>query len=279
MGLYRLFLKFGGVYLLLLTILFACQIKQEQLKSPPGYDFSNRPKKVLDTDLFEISGIAWDHNKNHFAAIRDEDGTLFILDREHQDVTKEYKVIGKGDFEDVAFVNSVPYLMKSDGTIYKYSIDSSGEKASETEMGTLDLKGGADFESMYYDPGRRSLILLCKNCEIDDKKKVSAFAFNLDSNAFNTTPVYQIDVAAVEKLAPKKSTRLEPSAAAIHPVQQKLYIVSSGSRQLAIADLNGNVESVFVLAANYFPQPEGICFKQSGDMFITNEGVLGAASL
>src|SRR5206468_2971376 len=81
------------------------------------------------------------------------------------------------------------------------------------------------------------------------------------------------------KLSPQKSKKFQPSGAAIHPKLQKLFILSGVSRQLAITDLSGNVEGVYMLAPRMFPQAEGITFKANGDMYISNEGGKGRATL
>jgi uncharacterized protein YjiK len=83
----------------------------------------------------------------------------------------------------------------------------------------------------------------------------------------------------VKSLAPKKTSKLQPSAAAIHPVLNKLFIVSSASNQLVIADRDGNVEGVYVLAQKLFPQPEGITFNKKGDMYISNESLTSKGTL
>jgi len=258
----------------------SCRRKTEVLKSPPGYDFSMMERTKLDLALREVSGIAWDHVKNEFAIVCDERGRVYYLDRETKIIRTQLDFAKKGDYEDIAFVNSVPYILQSDGLIVRCDVDSAGN-ISGTEIGKLDIEGSADFETIYYDPGRKALIIMCKNCGMDEKKKISAFAYYLDSTGFNKEPVFQIDVAAVESRAPQKTSRPEPSGASINPVQQKLYILSSASNQLIITDLNGNVENVFVLASgdDFFKQPEGICFKQSGDMYITNEGITGSPTL
>lgn len=273
-------LKCGLFLTMLILLLESCRRKAEVLKSPPGYDFSKMERKKLDLKLREVSGIAWDHVKNEFAVVCDEKGRVYFLDRENKLITRQFDFAKKGDYEDIAFVNSVPYILRSDGLIVRCEVDSAGN-FSGTEIGKLDIEGSSDFETLYYDPGRKALIIMCKNCGMDEKKKISAFAYYLDSAGFNKKPVFQIDVAAVESKAPQETSRPEPSGASINPVQQKLYILSSASNQLIITDLNGNVENVFVLAAgdDFFKQPEGICFKQNGDMYITNEGITGSPTL
>jgi len=147
------------------------------------------------------------------------------------------------------------------------------------EMGKIGLEGSVDFETMYYDSTRRALILICKNCKVDDKATVSAFAYYVDSIGFDTKPVYTIDAAQVEKLAPKETSKLQPSAARINPRMNKLFIISSAANLLVVADLNGKVESVHRLAPKLFPQPEGLTFNKTGDMYISNEGVTSKATI
>ena len=77
----------------------------------------------------------------------------------------------------------------------------------------------------------------------------------------------------------KKTSKFQPSAAGIHPILNKLFIISSASSQLVICDLNGNPESVSELGENLFPQPEGLTFKRNGDMYISNEGVTSRSTI
>ncbi|MBK7561703.1 MAG: SdiA-regulated domain-containing protein [Chitinophagaceae bacterium] len=165
----------------------------------------------------------------------------------------------------------MPYILRSDGMITKIIKDSAGVRG--VEAGKIGLSGTNDFEAMYADTARKALIIICKNCKMDAKTAVSAFAFYPDSTGFVNNPVFTIDAAEVEKLAPHKTSKLQPSAAGIHPVLKKLFMISSASNLLVIADLDGNVESVFELGKKMFPQPEGLTFKPNGDMYISNEGV------
>lgn len=258
-------------FLLSMTIA-GCKQKKIILKSPPHYNFSEVFENKLDLKLKEISGLTWDTNKDEFIAHYDESGKLFFLDRENKGIKSEAVFAGKGDYEDVALVGDVPYILRSDGVVTKFIRDSTN-KAYGEEVGKLTIAGPNDFEAMYYDSSRKALVLICKNCEMDDKASVSAFAFYLDSIGFDNKPLFRIDANAIAAMAPKKTSKFQPSAAAIHPVLNKLFIISSASNLLVIADLNGKPESVYALSKKLFPQPEGLTFKSKGDMYISNEGV------
>jgi uncharacterized protein YjiK len=274
--LFKHFLKIGLISIISFVFIISCHRKRETLKSPPHYDFSAPEVTKLDVKLREISGIAWETIKNRFLAINDESGKLFLINRETKDIDSIYSFGGKGDYEDIAIANGIPYILRSDGVITKFNMDSA---VSVSQSEKLNIKGSVDFETLYHDPDRGALIMLCKNCTIDGKDKVNAYAYYLDSTGFDTQPVFQVDVDSVKKMAPRQTSRLQPSGAAINPQQQKLYILSSASNQLVITDLNGKVEGVYVLSKRLFPQPEGICFRANGDMYISNEGGNGKATL
>ncbi len=275
-------LKPGGVWpviaLVLLLTAGSCRSRVRKLKSPPHYAFSEVFTDKLDLRLQEISGITWDSKSNVFLANNDESGKLFFLEKESKSITSEYVFGNTGDYEDVALYNGTPYILRSDGMITKFVRDSSG-KGYGVEAGKISLTGTNDFETLYYDAGRKALVLLCKNCKSDDENTVSAYAFYPDSIGFDSKPLYRIDTREVEKLSPFKTVKLQPSAAAIHPILHKLFILSSASSQLVITDTDGQVESVFKLSKKLFPQPEGITFKQNGDMYISNEGLQSKGTL
>jgi uncharacterized protein YjiK len=262
----------------MMVVIHGCKRKSRILKSPPHYNFSTPLTDKLDLKLQEISGITWDSKNNVFLAVDDGSDKLFFLDKDTRIIIAESVFGDIDDYEDVAILNGIIYVLRSDGMITKIVKDSTG-KAIGMEAGKIGLSGTNDFETMYSDTARNALILICKNCKSDDARTVSAFAFYPDSIGFDNKPLYTIDAAKIEQLSPFKTSKFQPSAAAIHPVLQKLFILSSASNQLGITDLNGKVESVYKLSPKLFPQPEGITFRSNGDMYISNEGVNTKATL
>jgi len=229
---------------LFLFMMFSCKPKKFVYKSPPHYDFSKSFTDRLDLKLQEISGVIWDNHRDEFIAHNDEKGIIFYLDRDTKGIKKEFKFSAeKGDYEDIAMAKGDVYVLRSDGMLFRIVTDSTG-KQNTFDVGKLETSGKNDFETLYYDPDRRALILMCKNCGSDDKKVVSAYAYYPDSIGFVNKPLYSIDVAKVAELSPRVTSRFQPSAARIHPVLKKLFILSSASNQLIIADMNVNVEGV-----------------------------------
>lgn len=274
--------KNGGIKLipvLAVLLITGCKQKKKIIQSPPHYKFSEAFTFKLDLKLKEISGLAWDTEKDEFLAHYDESGSLFVLDRETKAIKppSPYKFAGKGDYEDVAIYQGVPYVLRSDGMITKIIHDSAGVRG--VEVGKLNISGTNDFEAMYADTARKALIVVCKNCAMDSKLEVSAFAFYPDSTGFDNNPVFRINADTIKKMSPHKTSKFQPSAAAIHPKLNKLFIISSAANQLVIADLDGKPEGVYQLGQKLFPQPEGLTFKSNGDMYISNEGVTAKSTI
>ena len=266
-------------FCLFFVVTISCKPKKFVYKSPPHYNFSQALPIKLDLKIKEISGVVWDNHNDEFIAHNDESGTIFYLDKNNGDIVKEFQFSpSKGDYEDIAIANNEIFVLRSDGMLFRIVTDSSGKQKS-FDLGKLELSGKDDFETLYYDADKRALILVCKNCSSDDKKVVSAYAYYPDSIGFVTKPLYSIDVAKVKELSPRETSRFQPSAARLHPILKKLFILSSASNQLVIADPNGNVEGVYMLARKSFPQAEGLTFKSNGEMFIANEAVSSKAAL
>ncbi len=266
--------------LLLTGLLMSCKTrKARMIKSPPHYSFAAAQTIKIDLKLKEISGIAWDGDKDEFLAHYDESGKLFILDKSTLTIKppSPFAFGDKGDYEDITIYNGVPYVLRSDGMITKIVRDSAGVQG--VQMGKLPITGINDFETLYADTARKALIMVCKNCAGDSKSQVSAFAYYPDSTGFDINPVFRINADSIKSKSPFKTSKFQPSAASIHPVLNKLFIISSAANQLVIADLNGNPEGVFELGKKLFPQPEGLTFKRNGDMYISNEGVTSKATV
>lgn len=261
-------------YLAIFFLFLSCnQFKSRQDKnftSPNGYDLGEPVRYYVRQSMQEISGIVLAPDEHRILAINDEQGRIFSLDVTANKPYPSWKFDKSGDYEDLATNGKDWMVLKSNGHLYKIiapftdSIDAISYKFSH--------EGKNEFESLYFDSARNSMVIICKACAEDKGTgRTTAFSFNMDSLEFDDEPVYQISIADIEKLTDTKITQFKPSAAAIHPIEKRLYIMSAVNRMLVITDLSGKVLEAHNLKHSTFKQPEGITFAPNGDMYISNE--------
>jgi uncharacterized protein YjiK len=249
---------------------------KKTIASPEGYNLAEPKKIFLTESLDEISGIVY-LNDTTIIAENDEEGKIFAVNPSKSKTTPSWMFGKNGDFEDIAYAGKEWYVLRSDGNLYLLQntfTDSCTHQKIESPFRE------SEFEGLYYDDSRKSLMMVCKSCSMDnDKKEVSVFAFNTETKTWNANPAFQLDVKDISAKSGKEKLHFKPSAAAINPVDKNLYIISSVNKLLVVADINGVVKNAYTLPPGNFKQPEGISFAPSGDMYISNEAVEGTANI
>ena len=132
---------------------------------------------------------------------------------------------------------------------------------------------------MYLEGDGKSLILLCKDCSKEKDEIRKAYRFDLVTQKFIAEPVYTIAISEIKKILNDEKAEFKPSAAGINPVNGKLYIVASVGKIMVIASDKGVVEEVIKLDPVLYNQPEGLTFAPNGDLYISNEGGEGTATI
>ena len=242
------------------------------LPSIPGYHENQKRIIVLDDDLLEISGMYYLQD-DQVASINDEDGKIFIIDTKNGSF-KQLKYGKKRDYEDIVKVDSFFYILESNGNVHKVSL-SGGEGDEEFEF---KEEKKIEFESMYFDGDSKKLILISKE-QREIKDAILAYSFDIATKTFSTDPYYSIPMKSIYYHVKDINAVCKPSAAAVHPILHKVFIIASIGKMLLVCSMKGEVEHVFQLNPVHFPQPEGITFATNGDMFISNEGVQGKATI
>ena len=254
------------------TLLFVAGC-QHQENSPPSYDLGKAETSLLGKTLNEISGICYYNTEDStLLGVVDSKQKVFMLNmRTSKLIDYTADVVPKNsDLEDIVRVDSSIFLLMSKG-ILKEVPDGTKDSAS-VKTYDLGLAGTNDFETLYYDPEAKGLVMMCKNCAQEDGKGIrTAFRFDLASRSFDSTAFYTIKKEDVRNRVNDANAKFDPSAAAIHPLNKRLYILSSAGNLLVIADTRGKVLEAYSLNPDVFPQSEGIAFAPNGDMFITNE--------
>ena len=244
--------------------------KKIQHNDNSRYDLLNPFKIKLPDGLAEISGIVYYPIDTAVFAIEDEGGFLYKIYLNKKDEIKKWGFDKKNDFEDVVLHDSIFYVLISNGDIESLQFGT-GDSIISRKFNFPDAgKKKNEFESLYFDEIRQQLVLLCKDCEDDSKKTISAWGYNISTHVY-TPSVLTIDVQPVTQKTGEQKMRLKPSATAINPVTNELYILSSINHLLIVTDRNGKFKEVFELDPAIYKQAEGIAFTPAGDMIISNE--------
>ncbi|MEP6512702.1 MAG: hypothetical protein ABJA79_02450 [Parafilimonas sp.] len=252
--------------LFIISIISGCT-QPNEYPVPAEYDLNHPVKIEMPIDLDEISGIIYYPKDTAIFAEGDEAGILYkIFPNRHTEFQK-WKFGKNADYEDLQLVDSTFYILSSKGNLAAikfYSPD------SLNVVGFEFPEKGNEFESLYFDKAQNKLIMLCKNCKDDKKSAVSSWAFNLSTQLFERGALI-IDPKDLGKKENGKKFKFKPSATAINPLTNELFIISSVNKMLVIATATGEVKKVYPLNPALYKQPEGMAFTSSGDLLISNE--------
>ncbi|HUR12567.1 MAG TPA: hypothetical protein VM012_14425 [Flavitalea sp.] len=238
----------------------------------PGYNEKQKQLMVFDGELLEISGMYFLPD-GRIAMNNDEEGKIFLVNMQ-TGAFESIEFEGKGDFEDLVLFGDSYYILESNGKIYKVGAQPPHTKSH------VKFEGGKkiEFESMYVDAAAKKLVIITKDHR-NSGKEILAYSYDPATNTFSTEPYYRISMATIFSRIQDNAITCKPSAAAVHPIEHKLYIVASIGKALLKCSMQGKVEQVYQLNPTQFPQPEGITFAPNGDMYISNEGVQGKATV
>src|SRR5688500_15282118 len=92
---------------------------KKMLASPAGYNLRTAVQIKLPLELDEISGVAYYPGDSSLFAINDEKGWLYKIKKGQP--MKRWKFSGGADFEDVVLLDSVFYVLQSNGNILRLS--------------------------------------------------------------------------------------------------------------------------------------------------------------
>jgi hypothetical protein len=243
------------------------------------YDLAGSHQRyTMPKDLEEISALSI-YGKSHLACLQDEDGVLFFYNFKKQQISRTEKFGKKGDYEGLEIVGRKAYVLRSDGKIYTFDIKN--DRIGEVSKLDTDLSSENDTEGLGYDKTSNELLIACKakpdtkNAEVKGK---TVYAYNLTDHKFHKEPRYRISKKKYHKfldeknLSKKKHSTYKPSAIAVHPVTENIYIIGSVGKMLTILNRQNEILDLIPLNPKVFRQPEGICFDDKGVLFIASEG-------
>jgi len=254
-------------------------------------------KFILKGELREISGLSY-FNDHSLLCINDEKGTIYKFSLKKKEITKKYKFDRSGDYEGVEVVGDQVFVLRSDGKVF--AVNRMRNKDILSVKYNTQLNAGNNTEGLGFDSKSNSLLIACKGNPGINKKfkwKRAIYKYSLDSNKLSDSPAYLIDqerireildfngytnfsVTLLESINPSEGdVTFQPSAVAVHPITNNLYVLGSVGKLLIVLNPEGELLAIVKLKRKLFRQPEGICFSPDGTMFISNEGKGRAANI
>ncbi|MEP2023565.1 MAG: SdiA-regulated domain-containing protein [Reichenbachiella sp.] len=238
-------------------------------------------KYFLPYVLEEISGLTY-HKSGVIACVQDEEGKVFFYNHHSRKIDNSVRFADSGDYEGIATNGEKFYVAESNGHIYKFELNATGEIKKVKKYNT-DLKKHNDVEGLVYDPALNKLLVACKgDGEIKGKEKKgkSVFYFDIDKKEIEHKAAFNITKNDIKNfLEQYKDFKYEenrinfkPSGIALHPINGHFYIIASVGKLLLITDRNGEIKGSIPIDPRLLGQPEGICFAPNGDLFISSEG-------
>ena len=154
-------------------------------------------------------------------------------------------------------------------------------------------------EGLGYDPTTQSLLLALKGkakikSDQELKKSKAVYTFSIATEICSEEPFLVISDDALEdfvnkayvnrnndvhKSRLKRAKSFAPSAVAKHPTEDNYYLLSSVGRLMLVVNNKSEIISLDFLDGDIHVQPEGICFGDDGDLYISNEGRFGIARI
>jgi uncharacterized protein YjiK len=275
------FKKTFHLFLVSSFLFISCKDKAP-FRSPVGYDINKPEKFVLGKSLNEISGITFiEGKKDTLFAIEDETGKLFSI-AWGNDNSSHSKFAKKGDFEDVAILNTnTVSVLRSDGSFFLFPVAEIGKEKIDSVHEYDNILPEGEYEGLSGVDGK--LFALCKNCLGDNEKtEVSVYILEQDSTKLlKVKGSSKIDLSTIrpEDIKGKGKGKFHPSCMAKNPVTHDWVIISAVNKLLLVLDEQWKVKDSYPLDPSLFNQPEGLTFNANGDMYISNEGGGGSATI
>jgi len=261
------------------------------VNSNTDYNFSDYQLFELPSSLQEISGLSY--SDKFIYTHNDEEGIVFKLNGSTGEVISTY-IIGKDDdYEGIEIVGNHIVIAKSNGNLVFYDMKTEKSKTIKNKFKTEN-----DVEGLGYMKESNELLIACKGEPLKGKgeKEKAIYTYNLETNELNEKPFIKVSHKELKKHVKEqysgsnlfekelkklnsRVTSFAPSGIAIKPSTKEFFITSARGNLLVIFNANKQLKNIVFLNKKELPQPEGICFDEKENLFISSETKKGGGKI
>lgn len=244
----------------------------------------------LRVDLDDITGLSMAPDGDGLIATNFRDGEIHYLSF-YGELDGSVWFKRRGKYTGIEAVRDDIFVVKENGTIFHIS-ELHSDKPKRKVFNTL-LNNKHKVHGLCYHPVQNELLLVCQgnggNGATGESKSI--FVFDLDRKELLRQPMFFIEdkdiIAYLDYFRPETEEEEDgdalfydvpttksfvPSAIAIHPSSDEIFLISSSSMQLIVLSEDGELLYVEQLDPFVFSRPEGMCFDVDGTLYITSKG-------
>ncbi len=261
----------------LLSLIATCSHAAESFASAEfggfALDADSLKQWKLPKKLREISGLALTPDDRLFA-VDDEQAVIYEIDYVQGKTIKAFALgrpIPRDDFEGIAYLDGVFYLVTSTGLIYVTTEGDDGERV-EFDIYQTGLGRFCEIEGLAQDVQSDTLLMACKKRK--GKKAGGRFSiFAWSASAHRVLHDREIAIPEDDIAQRIGEKHIRPSAIVIHPETGDIYGVAGPQRAIFQLTPNGTlIDAIILPLADRHRQPEGIEITRDGKLLIADEG-------
>ena len=227
----------------------------------------------LPKRLKEISGLALTPDDRLFA-VDDERAVIYEIDYLQGKTIKAFALgspITRADFEGIAYLDGVIYLVTSSGLIYVTTEGDDGDRV-EFDVYQTGLGRICEIEGLAQDAQSNTLLMACKKSRRKENGgRFSIFVWSASAHRVLHDREIAIPEDEIAERIGKRHVR--PSAIVVHPGTANIYGVAGPQRAIFQLKPNGElIDAIILPLADRHRQPEGIEITRDGNLLIADEG-------
>lgn len=263
--------------------------KASNFQKEDGYFDLQHPNSVqtLPMGIQPFSDVAL-LDSTHLLGLNQESGMMFVYDLNDYSVVPFLSWDMESKIRNISTLDST--LLLVDDAKHIHFLSSPYDSSSLT---TLNLENEQfDPTSVCYHKETNRLFLIASNEErTEGYSNSSIYAYNLNQRKLNAQPLFSISGEDIEAFAiqnnlmiPRsdlsimddtlESMNFTPTAIAVHPKTNEIYILSGSDHSLVVFNQFGEIVNFTTLDKNTFSHPSAMTFKKNGDLVITDGNLM-----